>query len=438
MNDIRKPFSSLMTGLVLLVAVVVPPLGQKFGAQSMAAGLLPVVGLCVFLFAALCALHGPRQILGKLAFIVTLVLTVVYAQGVLSFFINTTFNVGRFWQTYVFLIIFVLGASLLAFLAQGLPKYKADFAVKFVFYVLLLNGLVTILGYRALDNPSAVGFFSENSHYALSFLPFLFYMVVLSSSRKKWFFLFMGFLIPIILNSLTLLVGVIVVAILALRLRQLVFLSITAIAISIPMLAMDYMDIGYFVSRLDFSNANVSLLSFMNGWERAYLNLKDSYGIGIGFQQLGFVGSEEGKILEVLRNRFSKSGVSLVNLNRLDGSFVASKFISEFGILAVMLLVAYLVYFARSVRWLRAVSMNGGETVDCRKVFFLACFVMFSIDLFIRGAGYFSSSGFLFIASLVWIGMPPVTRTPSRDNTSDHRFEPHNSAQPLIFSILQK
>ena len=408
----RKPFASLMTGLVLLVAVVVPPLGQKFGAQSMAAGLLPVVGLCVFLFAALCALHGPRQILGKLAFIVTLVLTVVYAQGVLSFFITTTFNVVRFWQSYVFLIIFVLGASLLAFLAQGLPKYKADFAVKFVFYVLLLNGLVTILGYRALDNPSAVGFFSENSHYALSFLPFLLYMVVLSSWRKKWFLLFMGFLIPIILNSLTLLVGVIVVAILALRLRQLVFLSI--IAISILMVAMDYIDIGYFSSRLDFSNPSLSLLSFMHGWEKAYLNLKDSYGIGVGFQQLGFVGSEGGEILKVLSTTYSKEGVGFENLNLFDGSFVTSKFISEFGILAVMLLVAYLVYFAKSVRWLHEVSMNGGENVDCRKVFFLACFVMFFIDLFIRGTGYFSSSTFLFIASLVWIVLPPVSQTPLR------------------------
>ena len=193
-------------------------------------------------------------------------------------------------------------------------------------------------------------------------------------------------------------------------------------------MAASFVDIGYYQSRLDFSSTdtsaynNLSVLSFMNGWERAYLNLKDSYGIGVGFQQLGFVGSE-GEIFEVL------SAIGAENLNLFDGSFVASKFISEFGIFAVMVLVAYLVYFARSVRWLHEVSMNGGETVDCRKVFFLACFVMFSIDLFIRGTGYFSSSGFLFIASLVWIGLSPVSRTPSRDNTSDHRFEPHNSAQ---------
>jgi len=373
----------------------------------MADGLLLVVGLYAFLFATLSAIHGPRQSLGKLAIIVTVVSTVVLAQGLLSFLISTTFNMGRFWQSYVFLIIYVVGASFLVFLAQGLPKYKANFAVKFLFYVLLLSGIATIFGYRRFGNPSAVGFFSENSHYALSFLPCLLYMVVLSSLGKKWFLIFVGFLTALMLQSLTLLVGVMAIATLALRLRQLVFLSI--IAISILMVSMDNIDIGYYSSRLDFSSTsnNLSVMGYRSGWERAYLSLKDYYGTGLGFQQLGFVGSE-GEILEDLE------AVGAEGLNRFDGGFVASKLISEFGILAVMALVAYLVYFARNVRWLHEVSMNGGENVDCRKVFFLSCFVIFFGDLFFRGTGYFSSSGFLFIASLVWIGLPPVSRTPSR------------------------
>ena len=415
MNEIRKLFASLMTGLVLLAAVVVPPLAMKFGASSMTTGLFLVVGLYVFLFVALCALHGPRQSLGKLPFIVPVVLTVVYAQGVLSFLINTTFNMERFLQSYAFLIIYVLGASFLVFLAQRLPKYKADFAVKFVFYALLLSGIATIFGYRALGNPSAVGFFSENSHFALSFLPFLLYMVVLSGWRKKWFFLFMGFWVGLSLQSLTFLVGVISIAILTLRSKQMVFFSI--VLISMLMVALDNIDIDYYSARVNLAadqlgqgKPSLSMLSYQSGWERSYLNLQDSYGIGIGFQQLGFLGTT-GEILEVL------STIGAEDLNLYDGSFVASKFISEFGILAVMALVAYLVYFARNVRWLREVSRNGGETVDYRKVFFLACFVMFSIDLFIRGTGYFSSSGFLFIASLMWIGLSPVSRTPSRDNT---------------------
>ena len=158
MRKPRTSFASIMTGLVLLASVVVPPLVMRFGASSMAAGLLLVVGLYAFLFAALCALHGPRQILGKIAFIVPVVLIVIYAQGVLSILMSTTFNMGKFWQSYFFLIIYVLGAAFLVFLALRLPKYKADFAVKFVFYVLLLSGLATVLGYRTLGNPQLSDF----------------------------------------------------------------------------------------------------------------------------------------------------------------------------------------------------------------------------------------------------------------------------------------
>ena len=393
----RKPFASLMTGLVLLATVVVPPLGMALGASSMAAGVLLVVGLYVFLFAAVCALNRPRQSLGNVAFIVTVALAVVFTQGVLSFLINATFNIDRFSQTYAFCIIYILGASFLALLAQRLPKRKADFAVKFVFYALLLSGFASIFGYRAFGNPSAVGFFSENSHYALAFLPLLLYMVVLSSLSRKWLFTVMGVLMALLLQSLTLLVGVVLVAMFAFRLRQLVFLALIA---TISLVAVDPMDIVYYSSRIDLSreDTNLSTLSYMHGWERAYLNLKDYYGMGVGFQQLGFVGSE-GEILGDLTAQGAE------DLNILDGSFVASKFISEFGILAVAALLAYLVYFARSARRLHEVSMNVGGTADCRKVFFLACFVMFFIEFFIRGTGYFSSSGFLFIASLAWIAL---------------------------------
>lgn len=430
----RKPFASLMTALVLLSTVVVPPLGLAFGAANFALGLLFVVGQYAFLFAALCAIDEPRQNLGKLALIVIVIMTVVLAQGMFSFLINTTFNMGRFFQTYGFLIFYLSGAAFLVFLAQGVPSYMANFAVKFVFYALLLSAIATILGYRRFGNISAVGFFSENSHFALSFLPFLLYMVVLSSWRKKWFFLFMGFGVGLSLQSLTLLVGVIGIAMLTLRLRQMVFFSIALI--SMLMAALDNVDIDYYSARLDpaadqlgTGAPSLSMLSYQSGWQRIYLNLQDSYGIGIGFQQLGFLGTA-GELLE------SFDALGAVDLNRYDGSFVASKLISEFGILAIMMLMVYWVYFAKHFSWLSEVSRNVGETVDCRKVFFLACFVMFSVDLFLRGTGYFSASGFLFIASLMWVGLPPVSRTPSRDNTSDRPFEPHNSAQSL--PILQK
>ena len=419
----RKPLASIMSGLLLLAAVVVPPLGiMAFGASSMAVGVLLVVGLYLMLYVAMCTLHRSIQRLGGVVLFFSVALVIIFIHGMLSFVINDTFNISRFSQTYVFLIIFIFGASSLTILAMGLPVYMADFAVKFVFYTLLLSGFATTLGYRAFDNPSAVVFFNENSHYALSFGPFLLYMVVLSNLTKKLLFLILGFLIALSLQSLTLLVVVIAIFFLTLRLKKLLFFAL--IGITILFTTIDYIDVGYYSSRIDFSdtNTNLSTLSFTNGWEKAFLNLKDSYGIGIGFQQLGFVGSE-GEILQILKE------MGFENLNLHDGNNVASKLLSEFGILAVMVLFAYFVYFARSAKWLHKVSVIEGKTVDCKKVFFLSCFFMFFIDLFIRGAGYFSSSGFLFIASIVWFVLHPVSWAPSQEQLSDECCAPlHSSA----------
>lgn len=99
-----------------------------------------------------------------------------------------------------------------------------------------------------------------------------------------------------------------------------------------------------------------------------------------------------------------------IDLNLLDGGSVATKFIGEFGLLGVAMLLAYLFYFAKSARWLHEISMSEVAPRDCKRVFFLSCFVMYCIDLFVRGTGYFSSSGFFFVASLMW----KAIRVPNR------------------------
>lgn len=140
----------------------------------------------------------------------------------------------------------------------------------------------------------------------------------------------------------------------------------------------------------------MSTLVYLSGWERAYLNFNDTFGLGVGFQQFGIVGSP-GEMMESL------GALGAENLNLLDGGAVAPKFIGEFGLLGVAMLLVYLVYFAKSARWLRKVSMGEVALQARPRVFFLSCFVMYCIDLFVRGTGYFSSSGFLFVASLIWL-----------------------------------
>ena len=393
----KVTFASLASGCVLFAVAVVPSLARAFGATSMAAGAFLVAVLFVFLFAALCALHRLRQSLGNLALYATLTLAVVFFNGAFSFSIHPTFNVDRFLQTYAFLIIYLSGALSLALLAQSLSRRDSDIAVRFSFYALLLTGVAAILGFRPFFPRSiSVVFFSENSHYALSFLPLLLYMTVRSSTKRKWIFPFIGLSMALLLQNLTLLVGAIGIAIIAMRFRLSVILGL--IAMPILLVAINFNDLSYYSSRVDLSreNTNLSALAYMDGWQRAYLNLKDYFGLGVGFEQLGFVGTE-GDVVNQLAAQNAEE------LNLFDGSCVAAKLISEFGILALGALVVYLRYLAKHVGWLREVSMNGGKAADPRRVFFLGCFTMFFIDFFLRGTGYFSSSGFLFIASLAWI-----------------------------------
>jgi hypothetical protein len=400
----RNPFAALPAGLLFLATVLLPPLGMAYGAGSMAAGVFLVAGMYVCLFALFSILYRPPKTLGKIALIVTIVLVLILSQGLLNYWTNSTFNVDRFWLTYAGLILFIAGALCMASVTQKLSARKAHFALKFVFYVLLLSVAGRIFGYSPFYGIGAsVLFFSENAHYALSISPLFMYMAVVSRLRSKWFFIFIGIAIALFLQSFTLLIGVGGIAFVAFRLRQLVLLALLGVAIL--WIGIDYIDTEYFTSRMvllnenaDTSTAKLSTLAYRNGWERAYLNLKDYHGLGIGFQQLGFVGSEGEASGELMA--LDAQGISLT-----DGSFVAAKLISEFGIFALASLLIYLVYFIKTAIWLREVSVNGRPGYDCKDVFFRACFAMFFVDLFIRGTGYFSASGFLFVASLAWFAL---------------------------------
>lgn len=363
----------------------------------MAAGVLLVLGLHICLFMILFALRRQFQSLGAGILFITAVLGVVIIQSSISLVIHDDFDFGRFSQTYLFLIIYLLGAFSFALLAQKVPKFQADFAVRLVFYVLLLSGIAAILHFSPFSSGQSkpVFFFIEPSHFALAFLPFLLYMTVTSSPRKKLLFVLLGYTIALFLENMTLVAGITLIVGLAIPLRRLLFLAPIAV---ILIFFTTIVNLDYYSSRVNISsdNQNISTLVYLSGWERAYLNFEDTFGLGVGFQQFGIIGSR-GEQMESL------AALGVDNLNLFDGGAVAPKVIGEFGLLGMAMLLAYLVYFAKSARWLRKISM-GEVTPQVRpRVFFLSCFVMYCIDLLVRGTGYFSSSGFLFIASLMWI-----------------------------------
>jgi hypothetical protein len=363
----------------------------------MAAGVLLISGLHIFLFVALCVIPWQSQRLGAGAILIPAVLGVVMIHGAIGFMINGEFDFARFLQSYLFLIFFLLGAFFFALLAQRVSNFQADFAAKLVFYALVLSGLVEILHLSPFSHGKIgkhVFLFSEPSHFALSFLPFLLYEVVTTSPKMKLPLLLLSYAITLRLENLTLVVGITLVAALAFPLRRfLLFATITLLLLLFADLNLDYYSSRVLIS---IDSGNMSALVLLSGWERAYLNFKDTFCLGVGFQQFGIIGNR-GEAMEFIVRKMG------TDMNLLDGGTIGSKFVGEFGLCGVMMLLAYLICFAKSARWLHEVSMSEVAPRDCKRIFFLSCFVMYCIDLFIRGTGYFSPSGFLLIASLVWI-----------------------------------
>lgn len=326
--------------------------------------------------------------------LIVLAIALVFIHGYASVLISDGFDRNRFGMSYVFMIIYVAGALALSRITQPVPPFRADKAVRYVFYFLLLTVGANLIGVSPfLDKEKAILIYSEPSHFALSFMPIFLYMSVYSRSKIK--LLILGYAIALALENTTVLVGIILVSLIVLPLRR---ITVVAAGIVLLVMTIGIANFEYYSQRLsvDPETQNLSMVVYLGSWERAYLNLTETNGLGVGFQQFGIIGSQ-GEFADRLATLYAEG------LNQLGGACVAPKFISEFGIFALITLVIYVVNWLKIVRKIRKIVRIGADLDECKKVFFYSCFVMYSIDLFIRGVGYFSSSGFLFIASIGWM-----------------------------------
>jgi len=141
------------------------------------------------------------------------------------------------------------------------------------------------------------------------------------------------------------------------------------------------------------------------------LAVYQSNGLGVGFQQFGIVGDQGLVMLKM-------AALDADGLNQLDGGLVLAKFVGEMGVLAIIALLFYLIYCYRYLKYLHFISLSLATKKDAKIIFFMAIYVAFALQFFIRGTGYFSSGGFLFLASLVWISL-----NNSNINCVEHELE---------------
>jgi hypothetical protein len=156
----------------------------------------------------------------------------------------------------------------------------------------------------------------------------------------------------------------------------------------------------YFLSRLMTSptEINLSRVLYLEGWDRSFVNFKETLGFGLGFQQFGIHGS-----ISPIRIMIENYSPQAVEMNLFDGTFVAAKLIGELGIIGLLLLSLYTLKAISVYKWLKNIIISNHFNSDARDIFFASHFIMFFIDIYFRGAGYFSSSGFFFLSSVFWI-----------------------------------
>jgi len=304
-------------------------------------------------------------------------------------------------------LLFSISFASLAFV-RTLDSLKDELFHKMIllgFYFLMCLGYIVLIGIVFFgDERKDMILFTEPSHYAIVFIPFLFYAVY-TCNKKPYAILYIiaALVLALIIKNLTLLVGCLMIVLLWYGRR---FWSLGLI-ISMFVVAAFFLDLEYFLGRIDISadNRNLSTLVFLSGWERAYLSFTTSYGFGVGFQQLGIVGPE-GDFQIILQGLLDGSG-----LNVKDGGSLGSKLITETGLLGLILLLFYLFFAYKVVRKFLLREIKGSKNI-----FFLGVYLLFSIELFVRGMGYFSLTSFLFLSSLYWIyysriGVSTLSRT---------------------------
>ena len=80
---------------------------------------------------------------------------------------------------------------------------------------------------------------------------------------------------------------------------------------------------------------NISSLVYMQGWDDAITNIIRTNGIGLGFNMMGC----DPLPLVGYRDTLINLDPELVGLNAQDGSFLVSKFISEFGVIGILIII---------------------------------------------------------------------------------------------------
>ena len=324
-------------------------------------------------------INSDFYLLGLLFLILHIVLTLFLSNG----------NVVRSIFSIVLVFFMIYGALIFSNLIIKInPVFVHKILIVFFVFMILL-WMVSLLEVSFLTRHHKSIFpYNEPSHFSLFFSPLFFYVACISRGKFRIVVIVFSLVLGILMPNLTIILSAILIGLILYRYRFLLILSLIGISFFYF-----YSDTTYFIERLNFSdeNRNLSVLTYMQGWELSWKHFISTNGLGIGFQQLGFIpiSTEYGDII------FSIIGDSM---NVKDGSFNAAKILCEFGLFGFFFIMYYFKIFFNSSRMLNAFSSE--KKIDSFYIFASCSIVTYFSEIFMRGIGYFSQSTFLFITSI--------------------------------------
>lgn len=414
---LKKPLRSPIGIKVLFNLVLFSPsfVMVAFSQTSMAAGLmLSAATILLFSLVKNRSLVNPyyrHEALLKVGFICALA-TGISLHAALAAHTLPSFDLPRFSFSLVAMGVVVAAAFILSRYIRDLRPNKLSQCVDLALLFLIFNALAGLTGVQAFTQMShkPVGLFSEPSHFALVAAPLLIYSSATSAPKSHFYLLFFA-LWAVLIENLTTIVAVTIALIVTLRATPLRVAAGLIVFFLLFVTAIASGKYDYFFSRLNFTSEsdNLSVLVLLQGWESALLLLQATSGWGAGFQQFG-VTDTYGSVAERIQN------LGISEQNRFDGGITAAKILGEFGFLSFIFFASYFALLFRSlfkIRQARRLRYPLRES----SAFFYSCAIAFSMELFVRGIGYFSPGAFLYLVACfgVFDSRVEMSTTPPRD-----------------------
>jgi hypothetical protein len=391
LDNTNKPLQVLI--IFFVVTLFPSAIYYLFETSSQSSGIV-LVFVILIIQAIIGISRRPtiRHVLRALFIIAFICIGILFHALLASYFQSLDFV--RMLQSLILLASMLLGAYFLTFfIFESQDKY-IDKAAGALFFVFVLVGVLGALGIELIELASAnnpVFPFAEPSHYAIAFTPVLLFVCARSYIAFRLVALFSVLVIAFFLESLSLVVGVILVAVVTL---PIVYLALAAAGLSV---AVGILDVTYFASRLNFSydSQNLSVLVYLQGWELMLSSVKRTLGWGLGFQQLGFGPIDSPTADAIMR-------LVRTDANLKDGGFTLAKATSEFGFLGFAGFSVLAVIMARSAWMLRGAAL-ARTSITAPGMLAMSFISGYAVEAFLRGVGYFSGSTMMLIAAVIYM-----------------------------------